>query len=368
MMTLLLLASVPVALGGYCNTPHGCLALPNQPTVMPNLGFGTAFIDAVRTAQSEAHAGSAVSLYLKNGGVMLDTAPIYLNRRPVGIAVEKSMVAREDLFITAKCSGPAGFRDLMRCVYDTLEMMGLDYLDLVLIHWPFYEREECILDAFSAGPARHAGCSTNPFANTQMASDAEVCDSWRALETALKLGKVRAIGLSDLTLGLLKHQLGLGCFTVKPAVLQAQWSPVEHDDELLAYCKANGIVLQGWGVLGGKNGIWSETVFQRPEVREIADAHGVNAAQVALKWSLQRGVPTLFSSSSEAHIRSNLDLAGFSLSDEDMAILDGLGAAASKAALPRWGSFAPLALLGAVMGVVGVFFRVAPARLAGGLL
>ena len=243
---------------------------------MPLLGFGTWQItgeDAVR-ATSDA---------LAVGYRHLDTATIYGNEREVGLAVARSGVPREDVFVTTKCPPERAGREL-DTLHESLERLQMDHVDLWLIHWP------------------GRGLVT--------------VDMWRAFVEAHEAGLAREIGVSNFDpelMDAITKETG-----VMPAVNQIKWSPLLFDAQTLADHRARGIALEGYsGLRGG--------TIQHPAIRAIAEQAGRTPAQVIIRWHLQHGVVVIPKSAHPDRIRTNADVAHFRLTDEDMATLDALG-------------------------------------------
>mmetsp|Transcript_32193 Transcript_32193/g.88308 ORF Transcript_32193/g.88308 Transcript_32193/m.88308 type:complete len:197 (-) Transcript_32193:302-892(-) len=193
-----------------------------------------------------------------------------------------------------------------------LGLYGLNtsgYIDLLLIHFPFVIKPECY--GVSTDPA----CADSPFTDPGAKARQE---TWRAMEFLQKQGRVRAIGLSDYKASDLQETLDVA--TLPIAVHQVEWHPYKHDEAMLALCKAHGIQLQAWSPLGGAQG----SVLSDPTVKTIAAAHNVSTAQVALAWSLQRGVAVVTGTDNPAHMASDLDLWSFNLTDAEVDAINKL--------------------------------------------
>jgi diketogulonate reductase-like aldo/keto reductase len=255
--------------------PDQTVALPEGARV-PLLGFGTWQItgeDAVR----------ATSAALEAGYRHLDTATVYGNEREVGRAVADSGVPRDDLFLTTKCPPNRAGREL-DTLRESLEMLQTDHVDLWLIHWP---------------------------------GDGSVnTDMWRAFVEAREAGLAREIGVSNFDVPLLDEVTK--ATGVAPAVNQIEWSPLLYDTATVAEHRERGIVLEGYSALRGGT-------LDHPTILQIAEREGRTAAQVIIRWHLQHGFVVIPKSVNPERIRSNADVGGFTLSDADMAALDGLG-------------------------------------------
>jgi diketogulonate reductase-like aldo/keto reductase len=245
---------------------------------IPSVGFGTWEID------SDDAAKAAVLAALEAGYRLIDTARIYGNERGVGQAIRASGLKREDIFVTTKLwNDDQGYDRTMRACQRSLEKLGLDYLDLYLIHWP-------------ATSKRH--------------------ESWKAFEKLHAEGTIKAAGVSNYTVDHLEElaeESGL-----VPAVNQVEFHPYIYDEQqaVLEYCHDNDILLEAYSPISrvGRS--------PRPAITEVADRHHKSPQQVVLRWCIQHGTLPLPRSTNAAHIKSNLDVDGFNLSDEEMEMLD----------------------------------------------
>ena len=243
---------------------------------MPLLGFGTWQIKG-------GDATRAVSAALDAGYRHLDTALVYGNEAQVGQALTDSGVAREDVFLTTKCP-PDRAGSGVDTVRESLERLQTDYLDLWLIHWP------------GEGSANS--------------------DLWGEFVEAREAGLVRDIGVSNFD-GTLLDEVTKAT-GVTPAVNQIEWSPLLFDAEVAADHRARGIVLEGYSALRGGT-------LEHPAIVSIAERLGRTPAQVIIRWHLQHEFVVIPKSVDPKRIRSNADVAGFSLSEDDVATLDALG-------------------------------------------
>ena len=258
------------------------MSTPAIPTVtlrpgieIPLLGLGTWQAD-------KGEAYEAVRTALDLGYRHIDTARAYGNEEEVGRAVVDSGIDRSEIFVTTKLP-PDDADDAPRIIDESLAKLGLDHVDLWLVHWP---------------PA-----------------PGDVLPAWEAFRAARDSGRVRAIGVSNYDLGLIDRLIDT--FDEPPAVNQIPWSPLRHDPELLAAHRARGVVLEGYSPLLG-------TDLTAPTLAAIADGHGVTPAQVVLRWHLQRGIVVIPKSANPERIRSNLDLWSFELTDDELGVIDGL--------------------------------------------
>lgn len=243
---------------------------------MPLLGFGT-----WKLTGSEAVTATATAL--EAGYRHLDTATMYRNESQVGRALTDSGLDRAEVFVTTKCPPDRGDRAL-DTLRTSLDQLGTSYVDLWLIHW-------------SGG------------------DDSDV-RLWRSFVEARDLGLARDIGVSNLgtaQIDRLSTESG-----ARPAVNQVRWSPLLYDAAVLAAHRERDVVLEGYSALRG--GTLSD-----PTITEIAERIGRTPAQVIIRWHLQHGVVVIPKSTQAERIRANADVAGFELSEDDMAALDALG-------------------------------------------
>ena len=253
---------------------------------IPKIGFGTWQIpDGEEAYHSVAHA-------LKVGYTHVDTAQIYGNEVSVGKAIADSDLAREDIFLTTKVWNDKHDYELAKASIDeSLQKLGVDYVDLLLIHWPNPKalREN---DAWKAGNA----------------------GAWKAMEEAYKEGKVRAIGVSNFMIHHLEALLETA--EIKPHVNQILLAPGCPQEEVTAFCREHDILLEAYSPLG------TGSIFGNPVAQELAEKYGKSVAQVALRWSLQKGFLPLPKSVTPKNIEANLEIFDFELSADDVAALD----------------------------------------------
>ena len=242
----------------------------NNGVKMPMAGIGTFLLTP---DEAEASVLSALAC----GYRLIDTANAYVNEKAVGRAMKKSGVDRKDIFLETKL-WPA-FYERADAVDKTLERLGTDYIDLLLIHQP-------------------AG---NYIAGYQL------------MEKAYKEGKVKAIGLSNFTPEQIREILDI-C-EVKPAVLQTEVHPYSQEKELKAFLSDEGIVIQAWYPLGHGD----KALIQEPLFAELGQKYGKSSAQIILRWHIQDGNIVIPGSKDPDHIKANLDLFDFTLTDEEMA-------------------------------------------------
>lgn len=227
----------------------------------------------------------------------VDTAAAYVNEAGVGAGLAAGEVSREDVFVTSKLrNGDQGFDSTLRAYDDTCARLGIDALDLYLIHWP------------------------NPEAALWQ-------ESWRALERLLDEGRVRAIGVSNF---LVEHLRELASFAAHPpAVNQIEVHPAFQQREVIAECERLGVAVEAYSPLGQGGAL------ENPVVREIAAAHAVSAAQVVLGWHVQQGRVVIPKTVSRERMVSNGALAGLELTAAELEAIDALDAGSRIGNDPR---------------------------------
>ncbi len=253
---------------------------------IPCIGFGT-----WQTPDGDV-AVEAVKAAIKAGYTHLDTAQAYGNEESVGKAIRESGVKREDLFITTKLWNASHSYDLaMSSFEESIHKLGVDYVDLYLIHWP------------------------NPIQVRDRWEEANA-ETWKAMEELYEAGKIRAIGISNFR----QHHIDalLKTAKVKPMVNQIRLCPGETQDELVAYSREKGMILEAYSPLGtGK-------IFEVPEMKQLAEKYGKSIAQICVRWSLQQGYLPLPKSVTASRIAENIDVFDFALEEADVQLIAGL--------------------------------------------
>lgn len=241
---------------------------------MPLEGFG------VFQVPDPAVCEQAVLDAIATGYRLIDTAAAYMNEQAVGAAIQKCGVPREELFITTKLwVQDASYEGAKRAIETSLRNLGLDYIDLYLIHQPM----------------------------------GDYIGAYRAMEEAYREGKLKAIGVCNFY----PNRLADLCETVEvtPAVNQVELHPFFQQENALTLMKEYGVVPEAWGPFAeGNHGI-----FTHPGLTEIGKQYGKTAAQVALRWNVQRGVVVIPKSIHKNRMEQNIDIWDFQLSEEDMA-------------------------------------------------
>ena len=243
---------------------------------MPIVGLGTYALDHDTCV-------SSVMALLENGGRLIDTAYMYGNEEAVGEGVRRGMEAygipREDIFVITKIY-PSQFSNPEAAIDMALEKLDIGYIDMMLLHHP------------GTGDV----------------------NAYKAMEKYVEAGKIHSLGLSNWYVEELTEFLPQ--VTIMPALVQNEIHPYYQEQDVVPFIQDKGIVVQCWYPLGGRG--YTAELLGNETIQAIAQAHGVSAAQVILRWDLQRGIVVIPGSSNPKHIQENLDLFSFELSDEEM--------------------------------------------------
>jgi diketogulonate reductase-like aldo/keto reductase len=250
----------------------------NNGVSMPLLGLGVYLMRPGRETYE------AVRTALKTGYCLVDTAAVYRNEADVGRAVRDSGIPREEVFITTKLwNDDHGYDAAMRAFDASLRRLGMDFIDLYLVHFPVPDLRK---------------------------------ESWRALEKILESGRARAIGVSNYTVRHLEELLGQS--GVVPAVDQVEFSPFLYQRDLLEFCRKSGIQLEAYAPLtAGRR-------LRDSRITAIAKRHGRTNAQVLLRWAVQHGLVVIPKSAHPGRIAENAGIFDFELTNEEVLELDGL--------------------------------------------
>ncbi|EMC44012.1 aldo/keto reductase [Streptococcus mutans] len=253
---------------------------------IPKIGFGT-----WKLADGD-EAYKSVSYALEVGYRHVDTAQYYGNEVSVGRAIADSPIKREELFITTKIwNDKHSYDEAKQSVEESLAKLKLNYLDLLLIHWP----NPKVLRENDAWKTRNANV-------------------WRAMEDLYQAGKVRAIGVSNFMIHHLEPLLEVA--TVKPMVNQVLLAPGCSQEDLVAFCRQNEMILEAYSPLG------TGSIFDNQTAQDLANKYNKTVAQIALRWSLQKGFLPLPKSATPKNILSNLAIFDFDLTEDDILKLD----------------------------------------------
>lgn len=290
-----------------CNPSDPLMKLSCGET-LPRVGFGT--------HQLADGCQAAVSAALDAGYLLIDTASIYKNEEAVGVAVnlwETEHQAHGSIRLASKCSTYEMGFDKARLAFEaSLQRLGRDSLDVYLIHWPGVAKKKH--ESSEHRTARH--------------------ETWKALETLYREGRVRLIGVSNFNAVHLQQLIDDGV-EIMPMLNQVEAHPLFVPEETVTFCSAHGIVIQAYSPLGGgphSNAARAEgeaangtlLLLQHAVVREVSEETGRTPAQVLLRWGLQRGFAVVPRSRNPVRIVENLDVFGFSLDQKHMALLNSL--------------------------------------------
>lgn len=250
----------------------------NNGVKMPIFGFGVFKVEGGKEVYD------AVTEALKVGYRSIDTAAYYDNEEGVGKAIRDSNIPREEIFVTTKLwNTDHGYEETLKAFEESRKKLGLDYVDLYLIHWPVPEKFK---------------------------------ESWRAFETLYERGKVRAIGVSNFKIHHLEELLKDA--KVVPAVNQVELHPLLTQVELREYCKEKGIQVEAWSpLMKGRR-------FDHPVLVELSEKYGKTPAQIVLRWHLQNEIVIIPKSVTPSRIAENADIFDFQLSEEDVEKIDSL--------------------------------------------
>lgn len=245
---------------------------------MPQLGFG------VFKVKNGNETVESVKKAIEVGYRAIDTAAIYENEEGVGQAIRECGVPREELFITSKVwNTEQGYEMTLKAFENSLNRLGLEYLDLYLIHWPGKDK---------------------------------YLETWRALEKLYKDGKVKSIGVSNFHVHHLENLLANS--EVKPVVNQIELHPLLTQVEIRDYCAKHEIKVESWSPLGRGN------LLEEPTIKHIAKKHGKSSAQVLIRWHLQHDLVVIPKSITPSRIKENAQVFDFSLSLNEMNQIDAL--------------------------------------------
>ena len=245
----------------------------NDGNEIPVLGFGTYQIP------NDGSTYNAVLEALKIGYRHIDTAVAYFNEQEVGKAIKDSGITREEIFVTSKMwLQDYGYENAKKAIDTSLRKLGLEYMDLYLIHQPY----------------------------------GDVVGAWKAMEEAKKDGKIKSIGVSNMTPKIWNNFVPQ--FETMPAVNQVEFNPYFQQKELRKILDANNVVLEAWGPLGqGNKELINESIFTK-----LAEKYNKNNGQIIIRWIIQEGFITFPKSTNPERIKSNIDVFDFELTEDEM--------------------------------------------------
>jgi diketogulonate reductase-like aldo/keto reductase len=268
------------ATGVFSLVTAATATLPTK-EIAPGVEFPIVNIGTWLAGSKKEDAYTISKNWLAQGFRGIDTALVYNDQEDIAKAIAESGIAREDLFITSKI--PGCFNGASSVDSD-LQQLSMDYIDLMLIHSPL-------------------GISCP--------------NTWKTLEDYVAQGKLKSIGVSNFNAKQMQKVRDVA--TVPSAVNQIEYNVFSHDEDVIAFCDANNITVEAYSPLSGQGG--AQSVFSDETVKGIAAAHNVSAAQVALRWIVQRGHTIAVLSSSTEHQANDADLWSFELTDDEMDTL-----------------------------------------------
>lgn len=254
---------------------------------IPCIGFGTYL------APDGLQAVDAVECAIADGYRLIDTAAAYGNEKSVGIAIARSGISRNEIFVTSKVwNTDRGYDTTLRAFEKTSANLGIECLDLYLIHWP---------------------ASASRFDDWKEINAA----TWKALEKLYADGRVRAIGVSNF----MPHHLEalFETASIAPVVNQIEYHPGLMQKECVDYCRTHGILIEAWSPLGRGR------VLENSLLLSLAEKYGRSIAQICLRWEIQHGILPLPKSVKPQRIKENFDVFGFKISPDDMLRIDNMG-------------------------------------------
>ena len=253
---------------------------------IPCVGFGTFLTPEDEVVES-------VKAALKAGYRHIDGAAVYGNEKGVGKGIKESGVAREEIFVTSKVwNAERGYEKTKAAFQKTLDDLGLEYLDLYLIHWPANRRQ---------------------FGDAAADLNAQ---TWRAMEDLYLEGKIKSIGVSNFWPHHLEELMKTA--RIKPMVNQIEYHPGWMQHAVVSYCEVHNILVEAWSPLGRSNVLKNETV------KAVAAAYGKSEAQICIRWALQHGILPLPKSVTPERIQQNAEVFDFEISAEDMQKIDNI--------------------------------------------
>jgi len=279
---------------------------------IPMLGLGT-------WKSKSGEVAEAVSVAIACGYRHIDAAYLYGNEIEVGQGIQKKIadgtVKREEIFVTSKLWNSFHSSDqVLVNLKKSLEDLGLDYLDLYLIHWPTGFQENGL-----DGPYYPKDAS-----GKTLYSEVDYLETWTMMEKAQEMGLVKAIGVSNFNIGQLERLQAVA--KIQPVINQIESHPYLVNKKLIQFCQKNNIYVTAYSPLGSPDRPWATSedpqLTEEPKIKEIAEKHKKTPAQVIIRFQIQRNVIVIPKSVTKSRIEENLNIWTFNLSDEDMATIE----------------------------------------------
>ncbi|XP_038705171.1 non-functional NADPH-dependent codeinone reductase 2-like [Tripterygium wilfordii] len=270
---------------------------------MPLLGLGTATFPPVGPQATKSAILQAIELGYRH----FDTASFYLTEQPIGEAIAEALScglikSRDDLFITSKLWCNDGHPELvLPALKKSLENLKLEYLDLYLIHWPV--------------STKPGGSAKDRVRNREFLP-MDYTSVWKAMEECQTFGLTKSIGVSNFSCTKLGYILATA--RIPPAVNEVEFKPLWQQKKLMEFCKANGVILTAYSVLGSTGTMWGNNrVMEDRVLNQIAEARGKSVAQVSLRWAYEQGVCALVKSFNKERMKENLNIFNWALTTEE---------------------------------------------------
>lgn len=263
----------------------------NNNIQIPQLGLG------VWQAKDGPEVEAAVTSAINAGYRLIDTAAVYGNEAGVGTAIKASSVPREELFITTKVwNADQGYDATLKAFERSMQLLGLDYVDMYLIHWPM--------------PAKKLYHET-----------------WRAMEELYAQGRIKVLGVCNFQIPHLEDLMARA--TIQPAVNQIELHPYFPQKELRQFARAHNIAIESWSPIGGSGGSGGKgtsdsALLDQPILQTIGEKYNKTSAQVVIRWHIQNGLIVIPKSVHVERIKENIAIFDFKLTDEDMNAINGL--------------------------------------------
>ena len=255
----------------------------NNGLQIPCIGFGTFQI------RKKSELENAIKVAYNTGYRLFDTAVVYGNEKLIGDILKKLKIPRNEIFLITKIyKGDMTYEKTKKSIESSLKKLQIDYIDMILIHWPEVEKSEDRINV------------------------------WKALEESVNENKVKMIGVSNFCKNHLEHILN-NC-KIKPVINQIECNPIYWDEETIDYCEKNNIVIQAYCPLAE----WNEKLVENDIIVNIAKDKNKSVSQIILKWLLQKNKIPLPKSIHNDYIKQNFDLNGFYLNDDEMKKIDTL--------------------------------------------